>query len=83
MTNCDFCSYSLFVDDSYNVTFNVESSSTYNDKVLNTMGFQCIKIHGYTINSGRRPMLCWLCPKGTYGVGDSTHTGCQLCPSGT
>ena len=73
------------MDDSLNVTFNVESTSNYNDKVLKTMGFDCIKRHGNIINSGRPPMLCWLCPKGTYGIGDTEQdvkVGCLPCPSG-
>ena len=42
------------------------------------MGFDCIRRHDY----GDRLLLCWLCPKGSYGVGDYRHPGCRFCPAG-
>ena len=67
--------YRIFVDESDNVTF---SFKIRNSASLTSMGFDCIKRH----NNGDRPVLCWLCPKGTYGAGDNKQKGCKLCPAG-
>ena len=62
----------LFVDDSVNVTFHVNSAHIAN--LLKLSGFDCINRH--------KNHFCWLCPKGTYGIGDGKHYGCRKCAAG-
>ena len=73
--------YRLFVDDSNNVTFNVQLNMNNNERVLKSMGFDCVTVKKH---HGGSSLLCWLCPKGTYGAGDSSagQLGCSLCPAG-
>ena len=64
------------------MTFNVEINMNHNEQVLRSMGFDCTIVKKH--HGGSNSLVCWLCPKGTYGTGDSSikQLGCRLCPAG-